>query len=197
MSASVSVLEALAVTAELTNTPISAAAAKVMASDLAAYPERQVLGALTRCRKELKGRLTVADIVTRLDDGRPGPEEAWALMPLDESSTVVWTDEMSGAWGVALPLLEEGDRIAARMAFLESYRSRVQKARDAGLQVKWAVSFGHNVEGRQLALAQAIHLGRIVEARALQLGYMPTQQIAPEVSGLIEQRAKRLTNSGE
>ena len=81
----VELLQALAVTAELTGTELSEPAARVMANDLAAYPVQQVLGALTRCRRELKGRLTVAAILERLDDGRPGPNEAWAMIPQDEA----------------------------------------------------------------------------------------------------------------
>lgn len=173
MSASVNVLQALAVTAELTGTEISAAGAKVMASDLAPYPEPQVLGALARCRKELKGRMTVADIISRLDDGRPSPEEAWASLPFDETQTVVWTEEMAGAWGVALALLEDGDRIAGRMAFLESYRTRVQRARDACQPVKWTVSLGRDPEGRSMALEKAVEAGRITQTRAVALGYVP------------------------
>lgn len=193
---SVAVLEALAVTAELTNTTLSAAAARVMASDLAPYPESQVLGALARCRKELKGRLTVGDVVQRLDDGRPGAEEAWSLLPFDERQTVVWTEEMQGAWGVALPLLEEGDRIAARMAFLESYRQRMQRARDAAQPVKWTVSFGHDPDARQPALAEAVRLGRLSHDRAARLGYqVPASEPVLQIA---ETLAKRLMNgSGE
>ena len=65
-------LQAIAVTAELTGTQLSEGAARVLAADVAPYPEKQVMGALVRCRKELRGRLTVADIIARLDDGRPG-----------------------------------------------------------------------------------------------------------------------------
>lgn len=189
----VAVLEALAVTAELTNTPISPGAAKVMAADLAPYPPDQVLGALTRCRKELRGRLTVADIISRLDDGRPGPEEAWAMLPFDEAQTIVWTDEMAGAWGVALPLIEEGDRIAARMVFLESYRTRVQKARDTGAQVHWTLSLGHDPEVRQVALAGAVACGRIGRARAMQLGFAPGEAAPPAV---VKEAARRLMSKG-
>lgn len=173
MSASVGILKALAVTAELTGTQVSPGAAKVMAADLAPYPENQVLGALARCRKELKGRLTVADVVQRLDDGRPGPEAAWAMIPRDEASTVVWTEEMAASWGVALPLLDEGDQIAARMAFLEHYRAAVLRARDAATPVKWMASFGTDVEGRRLALEAAVAAGRITMDRAAELGFAP------------------------
>lgn len=193
MTAPLSVLEALAVTAELTQTQLSAVAAKVMSDDLAAYPPNQVLGALARCRKELKGRLTVSDVVSRLDDGRPGPEEAWSILPFDEAQTVVWTEEMAGAWAVALPLIEEGERIGARMAFLESYRARVQKARDACIPVKWTVSFGHDPGARQAAIAHAIAQGRLTHERAAVLGYVLAETRVLPIAGEL---AKRLESKG-
>lgn len=191
MTAPLSVLQALAVTAELTGTQLSESGARVMASDLAGYPEIQVLGALSRCRKELKGRLTVADVISRLDDGRPDAQEAWASLPFDEGSTVVWTEEMAGAWGVALPLLEEGDKVGARMAFIESYKTRMQKARDAGNPVKWTVSFGHDPHVRQAAIDEAVSKGRLGHERALQLGYTPGAH--PQVAGFIADTVKKLT----
>lgn len=192
MSASKAVIQALAVTAELTGAQLSEAAARVMVMDLAPYPEEQVLRALSRCRKELRTRLTVADVVSRLDDGRPGPEEAWSMVPLDERQTIVWTEEMTAAWSVALPLLKEGDRIAARMAFLETYRTHVQRARDAGIQVKWTVSLGHDTKGRAAALEDAVRRGRIRHETATQLGY-EAASIAPEVLDFARATIARLT----
>src|SRR5438270_13827149 len=87
------ILEALGVVCELTSTKLSEAATRVFANDLARYPEAQVLGALARCRREVKGRLTLAEVVSRLEDGRPGPEQAWAQIMhalADERITVVW-----------------------------------------------------------------------------------------------------------
>lgn len=153
-------LKAIAVTAELTGTQLSAAAARVMADDLATYPEHQVMGALTRCRRELKGRLTVADVVSRLDDGRPGAEEAWAMLPKDEATTAVWTEEMTTAYGVAAPLIGE-DNVAARMAFKEAYLSAVTKARGEGRPVKWTATLGHDVHGREAVLREAVKHGRL------------------------------------
>lgn len=154
-------IKAIAVTAELTDTQLSEAASRVMASDLSRYPEQQVLGALTRCRRELRGKLTLADVISRLDDGRPGPEEAWAMLPRDESQTVVWTAEMAKAWGVALPLLIDGDNVQARMAFIEVYRREVQAARDAGIPVCWTPSLGTDKHGREAVLLEAARLGRL------------------------------------
>ncbi len=158
---SAQLLKALAVTAELTGTQLSEPAARVLAGDLERYPETQVFGALTRCRKELRSRLTVADIISRLDDGRPGAEEAWSMIPRDEAGTVVWTDEMRVAYGVAVPLIEEGENVQARMAFLEQYRDQVQKARDEGIPVKWSPSLGYDVRGRERVLLEAVEKGRL------------------------------------
>lgn len=159
--ASKALLQAVAVCAELTRTELSEAAVRVLVDDLSRYPEAQVLHALSRCRRELRSGLTLADVLARLDDGRPGPEEAWAMMPRDESQSVVWTDEMAQAWGVAQPLLAEGDQVAARMAFLEHYRGIVQTARDRGQPPRWTPSLGHDPAGREEVLVRAAELGRL------------------------------------
>jgi hypothetical protein len=184
-------LEAIAVTAELTGTTLSEPAAKVMASDLARYPEGQLLEALTRCRRELRGRLTIADVVGRLDDGRPGPEEAWAMIPPDEAGSVVWTEEMAQAYGVACGAT---DRIQARMAFLEAYRDRVRRSRDDGTPVKWTPSLGHDPAGREQALVAAMDAGRITEGHVISL--LP-HYVAPSVVKRIEQMQSWLLRKPE
>ena len=81
--------------------------------------------------------LTVQDVVSRLDDGRPGAEEAWSMIPKNESESTVWTAEMSQAFGVCLGLLDSGDKVAARMSFKETYQRRVSQARENGKKVEW------------------------------------------------------------
>lgn len=147
-------IKAIAVTAELTGTQLSEAAAKIFSADLAQYPLPQVLAALTRCRREVKGRLVLADVIGRIDDGRPGPEEAWAMIPKNEDVSAVWTQEMHRAMQVAGPLLYE-DSIAARMAFKEAYARECQKARDAGDPVNWQPTLGHSKAGRDEAMHEA------------------------------------------
>lgn len=165
--ASTDLIKAVAVTAELCGRTFTPAAAEVFVADLADYPERQVLGALKRCRKEVRGALTVQDVVSRLEDGRPGAEEAWALLPMNEGSTAVWTDEMAQAFGVALPLIESGEVVAARMAFKETYQRLVQQARETHRPARWSVTLGHDPAGRAGPLRQAVELGRITYEQAL------------------------------
>lgn len=154
-------IQAVAVTAELTGTPLTEAGAEAMATDLAGLPREGVLQALRKCRRELKSRLTLAAIIERIDDGRPGAEEAWALMPFNEAQSVVWSDEMSEAFGICGPLLDMGDKVAARMAFKEAYARLVAVARDAGRPVRWTPSLGHDPRGREPVIRAAMEAGRL------------------------------------
>lgn len=179
-------LQAIAVTAELCGTNLSEAAAKLMLSDLSDYDEGAALQALSKCRRELKGRLTLAEIVSRIDDGRPGAEEAWAVLPFDEATSVVWTKEMSEAFWIAQPLIDSGEKIAARMAFKEAYLRMVAEAREHREPVKWTVSLGHDQAGRQPILAAAVEKGRITVNHARTL--IPNFDRDDSVTPLLESR---------
>lgn len=133
---------------------------------LVKYPFEAVRAALSaHVQDPVAGKFAPkpADVIGKLQslDGRPGPEEAWSMIPRNESASVVWTDEMSQAFGVALPLLNEGDAVAARMAFLEQYRKLVSQARDAGMAAKWMPSLGTDVGGREAVLVEAAERGRL------------------------------------
>lgn len=112
-----------------------------------------------------------ADVIAQLEgaaaeDGRPGPEEAWAiaLTGADERATVVWTDEMAQAWGIALPVLNAGDQVGARMAFREAYARLVDAARRLRLPVAWSPSLGHDPATRDEAIEQAVQRGQLARA---------------------------------
>lgn len=164
-------VKAVAVTAELCGTTLSPEAARVMVDDLAGYPEGQVLSALARCRREVKGRLTIAEVLSRIDDGRPGPEEAWAMLPRDERDSAVMTQEMAQAFGVAAPLLDD-DHVAARVAFRETYVRLVQAARDNREPARWFPSLGWDQQRRIPVLAEAARLGRITLDHAASLVHL-------------------------
>lgn len=171
--ASTELIQAIAVTAELCGRSFSPEAAAVFVADLDGYPEAQVAAALKRCRREVRGLLTLQDVVSRIDDGRPGPDEAWAMVPKDERGSVVWTDEMREAYRVASPLLAEGDAIAARMAFRETYGKLCTVARDRRLPPNWTPSLGHDVAGREIAVREAVEHGRI--------GFTYAQAVVPSL----------------
>lgn len=156
-------------TAELCGYPLSDGALLVLSGDLESYDDMQIIGALRRCRMEVKGRLTPAEILSRIDDGHIGPEEAWAMLPRDEACTVVMTGEMAEAWGIARPLIDAGDEIAGRMAFREVYVSLISQARAERRPPKWFSSLGHDIHGREQALREAVEKGRLTYGHAAKL----------------------------
>lgn len=165
----VKLAKALVVTAEIMGHELSPLAAESMARDLADYPAHDVAQALKRCRRELTGRLTLAAILQRIDDGHPGPEEAWALCPRSEAETAVWTDQVSEAYFAALPLLEQGDSVAARMAFLETYREKLRRAREDRVSARWTVSAGFDKAGREAAVLAGVEAGKLDPDYALRI----------------------------
>lgn len=179
--------DTLAATAELCGAPLSVPALALLALDLDTYPEPAIRAALRRCRMEHRGRLTAEAVISRIDDGRPGPEEAWAMIPRDESGSVVWTDEMAAAYGIAAQLLAQEEPIAARMAFLEHYRAAVAKARLDGVPARWRPSLGRDPRDRERALAEAADKGRIGRDAPLALAHVSTPALAHEerVGGLV------------
>lgn len=164
------IIKGLAVACELTNTVLSEAAASALLDELTPYSESQVLGALRKCCKEIKGRVTLADILGRLDDGRPGVEEAWAILSTilrNEQATIVWTEEIREAYGVVAHL--GNDPVAARMAFKERYTALVNHAREQHEPVKWSASLGYDLTQREAAVREAVKRKRLTQEQALKL----------------------------
>lgn len=143
------------------------------------YPLAGVLAGLdAHMRDPERGRFLPmpADVIAQMErmikqDGRPEPEEAWAIaMPArDEAATVVWTDEIANAWQVAVPVMEIGDEVGARVAFRDTYRRLVDAARLARRPVRWFASAGHDPARRRVALEQAVQLGRLPRDELLEL----------------------------
>ena len=171
------VVEAIAVTAELTQTPMSGGAMTVLARDLLQhYPAESVLRALDRCRRELKRKLCQADIEGFLQeaDGRPGGDVAWsiALQMLDEAATVVTNAEIAEALALARPVLEVGDKIGARRTFLDAYDQRTRLAREQRAPAPtWYPSLGADPNGRAPAIEQAVQRGLLTTTQATH--YLP------------------------
>lgn len=75
--------DALQATAEIAGTTLSMPASRAMLRMLQPYGEDAVMDALHRCRRECAGRLTLADIFSRLpatdrsDVDEAGGQSAW------------------------------------------------------------------------------------------------------------------------
>jgi hypothetical protein len=157
---------------------ISEGAMRVYLFHLSKYEIDQVISALLRCQVELKHFPTIAEICERLSDGRPGAEEAWGMIPKDEYSSVVWSEEMRQAFGKCYSLLQDGEKIAARMTFKESYEELVSKNRALGVPVRWLPTRGTDRSGVATALLEAVEQQRIPIQAAIE--WMPEiEQYAP------------------
>lgn len=168
-------------TSELLGQEIKPAAAAMLAEDLAGYPREVLAKAFARVRTEHTGRLTPKVILDRIDEamGRPGANEAWAMAvnALDERNTVVWTTEMSDAWGVARELAAERDLVGARMAFIAAYERLVRTARDERRLPEVSVSVGWDSALRALAVEKAVQLGYLPLEQAVE--HVPALRLAP------------------
>lgn len=184
------VLQVIA-TAETIGHVLSASAAAMIAEDLEGYPLTACCVALKKCRAEVRGRLTLHDVVSRLNaaDGRPGRDEAWsiALQSADERATVVWTNEIMLAYDAAKPVLRIGDRVGARMAFISAYDRLVEAARAEQMPASWVASYGWDADLRQIALEDAVKLQRLPLDRAKVLGYLsaPITNDGKAIAGLL------------
>lgn len=142
---------------------------------LSSYEFSDVEQAFGRYLKSAEGRFSPkpASIISIIDamrpDGRPGADEAWAMIPKDEYTSAVTSDEMMQALGVAQPLIDDGDNIAARMAFKDAYVRIVENNKRNGIKPVWTPSLGHDKEGREAAMAEAVRLGRMTAQHAISL----------------------------
>lgn len=157
-------LLSLFATAEAMGQQLTQAAALLMVEDLRDYSESVLSAALRSCRIE-GGRLTVSSILkhAQLADGRPGKDEAWAIAMTtnDEFETVVLTDEIQLALAAAKPVLDAGDKVGARMAFISAYERFVGQSREDAKPVNWHVSVGFDANRRIQAVTKAVQMQRI------------------------------------
>ncbi len=178
-------VEAISLTAEVCGLALSPAAAEMAAHDLAGFNESAVMAALARCRMELRGPLKILDILERIDDGRPSVDDAWTMMPKTEAESVVWTDEMAQAWGIASPLLNAGDVNGARKAFIDTYGEAVLHARIKRQPARWVPSLGNDVASRESVLLDAVRKRRLTAAHVAQL--LPAEATSPKMQEIFEQ----------
>jgi len=187
------ILKGIAVTAELTGTELSKAALQAMEADLSQYPENAVLTALVKCRRELKGKLTISAVIDRIDagDGRPTGNEAWAiaLMGFDESRTIVTNQEIGEAMSFARPIMNTGDTTAARMAFRDAYDRIVAKNRENKVSPGWFPSLGTDAGQRNDVIKEAISTGRLEAAKFAGMLTCEVSHDGKGVMGLLEDKS--------
>lgn len=166
-------------TSELLGQQLSPPAAAMLADDLCSFPRGVLARALSRVRTEHTGRLTPKAILDRIDEamGRPGANEAWAmaLNALDERKTVVWTVEMSEAWGSVAGHC--GPWRHGGRAHGLAYERLVRTAREERRLPKVSVSVGWDGEQRAAAIEKAVQLGYLTASQASE--HMPAIGFTP------------------
>ena len=98
-----------------------------------------------------------------------GAEEAWATVPKHESETALMTKEVAEALGIAQTLLDDGDRIGARMSFKDAYTRLVERSKALGKKPEYFVSLGTDPVSRINALADGVRTNKIAIGRATEL----------------------------
>lgn len=162
--------QAITVTAEIVAIQLSANALDVMVEDLMNYELDDVLNALNRCRKELSGRLTLAEIVKRIDTGWVSADEAFNAIVQgwqDERVSIITTETALEASGEAYELFRIGDKTGARMAFKNAYERLVAEKKSRFEKAKWTISQGLDKEHFIATVNQAVQKGLISKQSAL------------------------------
>jgi hypothetical protein len=195
---------ALMATAEVMGGEIKPNVALVIVDDLNGYQLVDVLQALTRVRREHTGKLTLKVILDLLAPagGWISANEAWALaLPAaDEAATVVWTQEMAKAWAVSKPILDGGDKIGARMAFIPAYERFVDQAKRESRLPHYEISAGWDANMRELAVKNAVSVGLLSmteQLAALPAPNHPSLQDDQEAENrrqVMSERLKELSN---
>lgn len=150
---------------------------------LAPYPMAAVKAAMHAFRHAPDTGRTLpipADIIKAINaavanDGRPGADEAWAIaaQSVNEATTVVWTQEIAEAWGVARHVMALGDEVGARVAFRDAYNRIVHDARCARRPLEWLAALGTDRAGQASALRIAASQGRISRAELAEFEALP------------------------
>lgn len=124
-----------------------------------------------------------ADVIKacRNGSGHIPPDEAWslALTSMQEEDSIIWTTQVSEAWGAAWPCMENGDKYGARLAFMSAYDRLIKQGPPV-----WRVSLGYSHAGRERAVDEALKRGLIAPDKAKEL--LPYDSaMVPSVSGLL------------
>lgn len=116
--------------------------------------------------------------------GHPTAHEAWGLVlaSVDESDTVVWTEQIAEAAGISQPILDAGDEVGARLAFRDAYERILRERPDAP---RWFPSLGSDVARRASALDRAVRSGLMTESHAAGLLPPPASASGAVIAGLL------------
>lgn len=128
-----------------------------------------------------------ADLIELIQSASPAPmtaNEAWAiaLQASDEAATVLTNNLIDYAMAASRPVLEAGDKVGARMAFIAAF----ERVTAAGERTVWRVSLGHDQRQRTETIERAQRMGLISADHAAGLLPPPEPtQDALAIAGLL------------
>ena len=145
---------------------ISAAAKAMFFEDLERYPLDLIRAALSAHRTDpAVGQYTPspAHIIAQIEKRRVvawlSPDEAWAQVPKIEGESGLLNDVSAEALAVATPFLNDGDLVAARMAFKGAYARLVERAKLERRGPKYWLSPGGTFEAQEAVRVEGVRLG--------------------------------------
>lgn len=169
------------------NQPPRDAVVMTVFDTLIEFPLAEVLSALQAHAQQSRFAPTPADMIEIIRNktfGYPiGPDEAWAMVPADESETVVWTGEMAEAYRIAWEVIVRGDEIAARLAFRGAYERLCADASVRRTPVVWTISIGYDRAKIEPALLRAHQAGRITREQVN--AHLPAPMDGGPIGGLL------------
>lgn len=156
--------------------PLDADAIDIWLAVLSGYGVQQISYGIQRhLRDPAEGRFAPkpANIIGAIEGAKRelwlSGNEAWANAQgaEDEGLTMVWTREASQAWfKAAKPLVDAGNKIAARSAFLDAYEREISQAIAEGRPPEVITSLGHDADSRAQAIEQARDRGLLTSEQA-------------------------------
>ena len=134
------------------------------------YEFNDIKAALNKCCIEVKGRLSLKDIIDRLPkkgDELPTADEAWGLVydfDNDQKTIIAPAIAFEAGRCGAFNLIST-DKVAARMAFKAAYDKLIPNY--SGKPIRYEISLSDDKEERRTALIQAVEDGKITKQHAL------------------------------
>ena len=136
---------------------------RYMINELIDYGFDPVMNALQKLGKESVYKVNLAEIIKRIDDGRPSAQVAWAEIPKSETESKVLTNEQNIALCTVSAMIDDGELIPARMAFIEKYNELIEKSKANAEPVKYVLSAGFDKQGRIDAVSDAVQSGKLLK----------------------------------
>ena len=159
------------------------------------YEFNDIQAALNKCCIEVKGRLSLKDIIDRLPkkgDELPSADELWGQVLeylTDEYKTFVLPEmafiALESTNGGVYELAMSGDNVAARMAFKAAYERLSQGFND---KVKYSIRLGTDRENQAAVIKTAYLENKITKETALP--FLPELDLPPLTADMIENKAK-------